>query len=260
MPLVYTPDMIFIRGRPLVGIEDFGPSSLIPQGWEAMSVPMDRLSSVAYALAPGDSIDVMLSFTFLAIDEEFQTLLNNSVTFYLQGEAGEDGQPARPTIFVVDPYGRFEQLPTGDIAHVKPSENFQRPLPVSVILQNARVIQVGPWTPRLPAQPPTPTPDPNAATPTPGSGPPTPTSAPPNVLLVALPPQQLLFLKYALEVSSDIDFALRAVNDGQLYAVQGVDLNYLLQQFDIAIPPNYDYLLGGPSQPLPTEVPAVSAP
>lgn len=235
-----------VRDPREIGQEQYGPSSLIPAGWVAMAVPMDRLSGVTYGLAPGDSIDVMLSFTLSAIDEEFQTLLNNSVTFYLESPAaeGEDG-PARPSIFIIDPYGRFENLPTGDVAHIKPSETFQRPVPISVILQNARVIQVGAWTPREPAQAPTPTPDPNAPTPTPSGVPPTPTPAAPNVLLVALPPQQQLFLKYALETSADIDFALRGVNDGQLYTVQNVDLNYLLQQFNIVIPPNYDFTAGG---------------
>jgi hypothetical protein len=65
------------------------------------------------------------------------------------------------------------------------------------------------------------------------------------VLLIALPPQQQLFLKYALEVNADIDFALRGVNDPQLYAVEEVDFNYLLRQFDITIPPNTVFTIGG---------------
>jgi hypothetical protein len=64
-------------------------------------------------------------------------------------------------------------------------------------------------------------------------------------LLIALPPQQQLFLKYALEVNADIDFALRGVNDPQLYAIEGVDFNYLLEQFDIIIPPNAAFSIGG---------------
>jgi hypothetical protein len=84
---------------------------------------------------------------------------------------------------------------------------------------------------------PTPTPDPNAA--------PTPTPSLPDVVLVALPPQQLLFLKYAVETSADIDFAIRAANDGQLYTVQNVDIQYLLSQFDIQVPPNFNYTIGG---------------
>jgi hypothetical protein len=236
-----------VRDPTLIGVENFGPSSLVPQGWVALAVPMDRLSSVAYGLAPGDTIDIMLSFTLSAIDEQFQTLLSNSATFYLEETVGEgESEEARPTIFIVDPYGRFETLPTNDVAHVGPSEDTERPTAVGVILQNARVVNVGTYQPRPPAMPPTPTPEPDAPTPTPDPNAiPTPTPAPPDVLLIALPPQQQLFMDYALEVNGDIDFALRGVNDGQLYSVQNVDFNYLLQQFNIAIPPNTTYTIGG---------------
>jgi Flp pilus assembly protein CpaB len=209
---------------------------------------MDRLSSIGYALAPGDSVDVMLSFSLSAIDEEFQTLLANSITFFVQAQpTGEEGgEEPIPSLVIIDPYGRFETLPTGDIAMIGPSEDSQRPVPISVILQNARVIQVGDYLATGPAQPPTPTPDPAAETPTPDPAAfPTATPELPNVVLVALPPQQLLFLKYAVETSADIDFALRAANDGQLYTVQNVDINYLLTQFDIQIPPNFNYTIGG---------------
>jgi hypothetical protein len=70
---------------------------------------------------------------------------------------GPEGLQLEGTIFVIDPYGRFEVLGTGDSAHVAPSEDTQRPVPISVILQNARVIEVGTFSPRQPAQPPTPT-------------------------------------------------------------------------------------------------------
>jgi hypothetical protein len=208
-----------------------------------MAVPMDRLNSVAYGFAPGDSVDIMLSFTLNPVDQDFQTLLFNSATFYLQQE-GEEGTTTS-NIFVIDPYGRFETIATGDLAHIGPSEDPQRPIPVSIILQNARVIEVGTYEPSVPAIPPTPTPDPNEPTPTPGGPPPTPTPPPPDVTLLALPPQQQLFLKYALETNGDIDFALRSVGDGQLYTVQQVDINYLLQQFGINVPPNTVFSIGG---------------
>ena len=239
-----------VRDPTLIAQEDFGPASLIPPGWQAIGVPMDRLSSVGYSLAAGDSVDVMLSFSLSAIDEEFQTLLANSITFFIQSQStGEDGGPAGeaiPGLLIIDPYGRFEELPTGDIAMIGPSEASQRPLPVSVILQNARVVQVGAYSPPQSAQLPTPTVDPSEPTATPDpNAVPTPTPELPNVVLVALPPQQLLFLKYAVETSADIDFAIRAANDGQLYTVQNVNLDYLLQQFDITIPPNFNYTIGG---------------
>ncbi len=232
-----------VRDPTLIGVETFGPSSLVPPGWVAMAIPSDRLNSVAYGYAPGDSVDIMLSFTLNPLDQEFQTLLSNSASFFLQQE-GPTGVN-QGNIFVIDPYGRFETIATGDLAHIAPSEDPPRPVPVSVLLQQARIIQVGKYNPPLPVLPPTPTPDPNEPTPTPGGPPPTPPPPPPEVVLVALNPQQQLFLKYAIETTADIDFALRGVDDAQIYTIEQLDISYLLGQFGIDVPPNAIFSIGG---------------
>lgn len=256
---------------PRLAGEDYGPSSLIPPGFVAVAIPMDRLSSVAYALSAGDSIDIMLSFVFYKVDPQFQTLLQNSATFPIEVvQEGNEGETITTTTFlVVDPLGRFEELPTGDLAHITPNGD-GRPVPVSMILQNAKVIQVGEWEPVPPVQAATPTPepvqDPNAS-PTPDTGVPvvqvTPTLPTPSVLLVALSPQQQLFLKYAIESNANIDYALRGVGDGQLYSVENISLDYLLQRFNIEVPLAIEYTLGGisvtvtppPSESVPEEAP-----
>ena len=89
----------------LTAVEEVGPSSLIPPGFIAQAVPMDSLSGVGYALSEGDYVDILISFVIKEIDPQFQTLLENSITFYLPGEEGT------PTVLIVDPYGRFEELP-----------------------------------------------------------------------------------------------------------------------------------------------------
>jgi Flp pilus assembly protein CpaB len=232
-----------VRDPTLIGVETFGPSSLVPPGWVAMAVPMDRLNSVAFGYAPGDSVDIMLSFTLNPLDQEFQTLLSNSASFFLQQE-GPTGV-SQGNIFVIDPYGRFETIATGDLAHIAPSEDPPRPVPVSVLLQQARIVHVGTYNPPLPVLPPTPTPDPNEPTPTPGGPPPTPPPPPPEVVLVALNPQQQLFLKYAIETTADIDFALRGEDDAQIYTIEQLDISYLLGQFGIDVPPNAIFSIGG---------------
>jgi Flp pilus assembly protein CpaB len=235
----------------LVGVEEYGPSSLIPPGFIAASVPLDRLSGVAYALDEGDYIDIMMTFYFYQIDEQFQTYLENAAVFFLEDTVettteGAEGETVTEAtnIFVLWPYGRFEELPTGDTVHVYGSE-YQRPVPISMILQNARVIQVGNWAPPEPVMPATPTPVPledGEPTPTPAPGQIPPTTTPyPDVLLVALTPQQQLFLKYAVESRADIDFALRGANDNQLYTVQNVDVNFILERFNIEVPPGFNY-------------------
>lgn len=238
-----TRDM-FVGDPTLVGVEDFGPSSLIPEGFVAQAVPMDRLSGVAYALAPGDSLDVMLTFYISRVDRDFQTLLENSATFFLESVDEESGEITR-SVFIIDPLGRIEELPTGDSAMIVPSESERRPVRVSIILQNAKVVHVGTWSPDDAAAVPTntPTPDPEATATPEGVIVPTATPPPNDVVLLALSPQQQLVLKYALETAADVDYALRASNDGQIYTVENVDLAYLLDRFGIELPVDDDYTL-----------------
>jgi Flp pilus assembly protein CpaB len=241
-----------------VGLESYGPSSLIPPGYVAQSVPMNRLTGVGYGVSEGDYVDIMVTFFFRQIDEEFQTYLPNDAAFYLeeQIEAVEEsgtGDPlaiiSEPVIFFVSPIGRFEELPTGDLAHISPNEDdvAPRPVPVTMIIQNARVVQVGQY--RLPGNPadliPTPTPEAVAEgepTPTPlPAAIPTATPSPADVVVVALQPQQQLLLRYAVEVNAQVFFALRGVNDGQLYSVENMTLDFLLERFNVEVPPNLGY-------------------
>jgi Flp pilus assembly protein CpaB len=247
----------------LIGIEKAGPSSLIPEGSIAAAIPMDRLSGVAYGLDEGDLVDIMITFLFYQIDEEFQTYLQNEGVFILQDsfagtEAVTDGTgeevAAAPEVFVISPYGRFEQLPNGDLAHISPSE-FQRPVPIAMIVQKATVIQVGAWKPPALAQPPTPVPtavpEDAEVTPTPFTQV-TPIAEPPDVLVVALTPQQQLLMKYAVETNADIDFALRGFDvlgnpDTTDYTVENVNLEFILQRFGFELPPELGISLDIPA-------------
>jgi hypothetical protein len=261
-----------------IGLQTFGPSSLIPPGYVAQAVPMDRLTSVGYGMSEGDYVDIMVTFLFYQIDEEFQTYLPNDAAFYLeeQIEAVEEaGSPAilltQPVIFLVTPFGRFEELPTGDLAHISPNleDVIPRPVPVTMIIQNARVIQVGQY--EVPPDPadliPTATPEPleeGQATPTPPpAATPTPTAMPDDVVVVALQPQQQLLLRYAVGVNAQVFFALRGVNDGQLYSVENMTLDFLLERFNVEVPPNLGYsveTLVREVTPTPTGQPEEEAP
>jgi Flp pilus assembly protein CpaB len=236
-----TNDLLVSDPR-LSGIEDYGPSSLIPEGFVAQAVPMDRLSSVAYGFDNGDFVDIMVTFMVAEVDPEFQTLLRNSASFILEEPAGEEGTTVRQ-VYTIPAFGRFDELPTGDLGLVLPSEETQRPMRVSIILQGAKVVNVGTWSPADAPSIPTPTPTPNPeATPTPEAGAvPTATPTPPDVVLLALSPQQQLFLRYALDVGADVDYALRSVEDGQVFSIENVDLTYTLQRFNIEIPVDFEY-------------------
>lgn len=253
-----------------VGQSDYGPSSLIPQGFVAMSVPYTRTSGVGGGIAAGDSVDILISFLLSPVDEEFQTKLHNNAILYINEEVeteNEDGSitvTTRRVPFLISPQGRYEELPTGDLANVAPSEESARGQHVAFVIQNARVIEVGQWIPPVPPLLPTPTlspeqeeefaetgQDPNAAEVSLSelaslvndqiANLKDPLQA--DSILIALPPQQQVFLKYAVETNSSIDFALRGSADGQLYAIDNVSLDYVLERFNIEIPPNFTYVV-----------------
>lgn len=249
----------------VVGLVEYGPSSLIPQGFIAMGVPIENdVAAVAFALDEGDFVDVLISFDLYQIDEEFQTYLENDAIFFVSSTLDsdelaedEDGESSgegddESLITLITPFGRIEDLPNGDLALVSPSDPIGRPIHIGLVLQNAKVIQVGAYM--LPgdllAQLPTPTPEAlEEGEPTPTPGPaqlPTETPPPPATVVLALAPQQQLLLKHAIEVGADIDFALRGSSDNQLFPVENVDLGLLLELFGIEVPPNFDYTLEEP--------------
>lgn len=259
-----------------IGEELIGPSSLIPPGFVAQSVPLrtfldvnGQIASVGFGIAEGDYVDVLILLAMHEIDEEFQTYLPNDAKFFIEefNESEDDPENeelAGVRIFTISPFGRFEELPTGDLAHISQQER-SREFIIGMIIQNAKVIQVGQYIPPPPAvsrlATPTPTPVPEGEpTPTPIASGPTATPLPPDVITLALQPQQQLLLRYAIETGADIDLALRGVNDGQLYSVENVDLSFLLERFDIELPPNFGYSIDN-GQPLfdlqitPTPVP-----
>src|SRR5690606_2001626 len=45
----------------------------VNQGHVAIAMPVNRYSGAAYAMRPGDMVDVMMSLQFVKIDDEFQT-------------------------------------------------------------------------------------------------------------------------------------------------------------------------------------------
>lgn len=243
----------------LDGQIDYGPSSLIPPGYLAMSMPLDRLGGVAYALESGDFVDILVTFVLFPVDEQFQSRLPNDATFFLENITEGSVDPNDPEgaaaaelnsdLYTLSPFGRFETLADGSIVHVSPAEATQRGVHVSFVIQNAKVIQVGPFEPPLPPQLPTvtPTPDPNTTSGEFSDAPADqaqPTPVPPaDVIVLALPPQQQLVLKYAVETNSIIDYALRGVNDGELYAVDNVTFDYIVDRFNVEIPPDFAYIV-----------------
>ncbi|MDX1524071.1 MAG: Flp pilus assembly protein CpaB, partial [Anaerolineae bacterium] len=127
----------------------------IPAGRVAVAYPFDRQSSVAYAIQPGDYVDILITAFFQDVDEEFQTRLPNKIRFFV-AEVDEDLNPTGVfTLTNVLTEGRFGVASDNIPALVFPSEA-QIPRRVAQLtVPAAKVIRVGPW---LEEPPPTPEP------------------------------------------------------------------------------------------------------
>jgi pilus assembly protein CpaB len=210
---------------------------LVPQGRVAVAFPIDEQSSVAYAIQPGDYVDVLIVASFLDYDQEFQTKLPNLISFLsLSQVAGVEGEAINTYDFTAQTdEGRFE-IPPGlppEIpgTYVYPREP-QRPRRVAQLtVQAAKVLRVGPWI-DLPSEQPQPTEE----------GQPPPPPAPPNIVTLAVDSQDALVLLWARQSEMYMELALRAPETEEArYQPEAVTLQYMLARFNIAVPPKLEY-------------------
>lgn len=210
-----------------------------------ISIPVDPtgLGQVAYALQPGDHIDVNMSFLFIDVDETFQTRRPNTITVITILEDGTIGF-TEPRLGREEPSNNF---PNGII--VGPSEEQQRPrLVTQRTIQNALVIHVG-WfppdgivygatptafeVPEVVAQPTT------SGSTAPVSLPATSTPYMPMILTIGVTPQDALVMTWAMDSNIPITLTLRpAVGSAALDdPTEAVSLEYILREFGIDDPP-----------------------
>jgi len=226
-----------VRGMPLLegmltelpgefGAKGSDAALHIPENKVAYAMPIARYSSVAWALQPGDHVDVILSLLMVDLDEEFQSTLPNDYTCVSPAE-GEECQSGM--------MGRLESLPNGWIVNTTPSEG-QRPRLVSQLtIQNATVLQVGEWTQEM-APEPTPTPEAAEGTED-GEEAPPPPPPPVRPVTLAVSRQEAIALDYAQAIGARVNFVLRRADDESASTTESVTLRYLMDQYNIELPP-----------------------
>jgi Flp pilus assembly protein CpaB len=216
------------------------------EGRRAYAIPLDAQGGVAWAIQPGDRVDVLASLNLMPVDEEFQTQLPNEFTPLepVGGVPGEEGetqgglQPGQRY-----PYGRFESLPGGENAFIVPSDT-QLPvyLVVQMTVQDAIVWNVGVWedeeegaaavaeSPQeeggvLGAGEQAQQPQPEA---------PELQETPSNDYVTLLvTPQDALVLKYLYEMGADLDLALRSAGNDAPVITEPIWLRYVLDKYQI---------------------------
>lgn len=218
----------------------------IPSGYIAIAVPVTRLSSVAYALREGDHVDVLMSFRFMDVDEEFQTELpNNAVLLDVDEETGE-------LVVREYPVGREERGIFGDTIMMVPGDGEKAiQQTTQLVIDNAVVLHVGNWPlsdlnqPIVVTPEPTPTPVPEGEAPADGqtaSAQTAPTPIPslpvPDVVTLIMPRQDALIMKYAIEQGASIDLALRSAADDDVQGIttDPVTLSYIINSRNVTPP------------------------
>ena len=208
-------------------------AAILPSGLVAVSVPITRLTSVAYALQDGDRVDVILSMLFVDVDDTFQTISPNFITLFSFAEGGIE--------FSETIQGRPDSTSLGP-AIIGPSERQRPRLATQRTVQNALVVHVGefPLDGNFIGVPPTPSPVPSEdeEEPTSGEGTPVPTPTPnlPTVVTLGVTPQDAVVLVWAVEAKLPITMALRSASDNAREATQAVTLDFILANFNISPP------------------------
>lgn len=212
----------------------------VDQGKVAVAFPIDRFVGAAYALRPGDHVDVLMSLTLLQLDAEFQSTLPN-LGQRVDEEALLDGQP-----FLLEEgqEGRLEPLNLGAVSHVvevRPGED-QAQIPrrvTQLTLQQVEVLWMGSWfdslrdAQRLAED--SVAPDAAAVSVTLAPTPQRPEERP-DVVILSLPAQEALVLKWALEAGLSIHLALRAQGDQTVFVTTSVSLPQMVEQGGLTVP------------------------
>jgi Flp pilus assembly protein CpaB len=250
----------------------------VDQGEVAIAFPINQLSGLAFAMRPGDKVDLLMTLRLVAIDPEFRTALPNFVQRVIEPELREGGQFL---IEDVTPQGRLEFIEeVGQVAEIIPSsiyiegQDFEpgSPIPKRVTqltIQQADVLWVGTWKSQEEilaaeaAEAPQTSPDlaataaeseaetteeqmadANCISVFTGAVIPCPVirrATTPDVVILGMTSQDALALKYALERGIDIDLALRSQGDESNFVTASVSLPQIIEQGGLAVPPPADF-------------------
>ncbi len=215
-------------------------AAVLPSDRVAVAIPVNRQTSVAYAIREGDRVDVIISMLFVDVDEIFQTISPNNITLF---SIKDDG-----TIeFVSGVAGRPDQTTLGP-AIIGASERQRPRLVTQRTIQDALVLRVGdfPLIGDYIGVPPTPTPlpDDTAQEGVGGATPVPPTPIPlPDIVTLGVTPQYAVFLVWAIEAKLPLTLALRSATDTSRVPTQPVTLDYIMNEFRIDLPARRDYAI-----------------
>jgi Flp pilus assembly protein CpaB len=248
----------------------------IPRGMVAISIPINRLSSVSYAPQPGDHVNVIATLLMVDLDTDYQTITPNQSAAVIGAgpgviigaesanevaiEANTDMTKVTGQAVTGGPsslLGRTEIDPLLEqTLYAVPSES-QRPRLVSqTLLQDAIVLGVGEFPlSDIVEEEPVPTPDVPSVEATPGSPEytgeytseypveETAKAEPklPDLITLVVNPQDAVTLNYLIYTGSQLTLALRPSGDDTRVQTEATTMDFLLKQYNIPVPVKLPY-------------------
>ena len=249
----------------------------IPRGMVAISIPINRLSSVSYAPQTGDHVNVIATLLLVDLDTDYQSISPNRNAAVLGAGPGVVVGSESADAVSVDANTDMTKVtgqtigagPTSVIGrtmidplleqtfYAVPSEP-QRPRLVSqTLLQDAIVLGVGDFAlPSEEEEPPTPTAEP----PPPAEGDPAaeetssaytdeysdleiekPEPKLPDLITLVVSPQDAVTLNYLVYAGSQLTLALRPSGDDTRVQTEATTMDFLLTQYNIPVPVRLPY-------------------
>ncbi len=201
----------------------------IPVGKVAVAFPIGQLSDVGYAVGAGDHVDLMVSFSVVDVNQDGQyplTPFNQELLDQLKST----GVPTDQAL----------QLAVAQLGKAQ-----QPRLLSQLTIQNIEVLFVGEWPAdgQLPKPASSTTSTGSNQAPPPPAGTPTPLPPRPTMLILLVDHQQALILQWLREAKVTVDLALRAAADNAPVSTDTVSYQYLLTNFNIAIPPKVNTII-----------------
>lgn len=230
---------------------------LIPAQKVAVSIPISRLSSGSYAPQAGDHVNVIVTLLFIELDTDFQSKLPNvtaaviapgpNLLLWSSTSTQQNQESSTASLNTADQLKNITaQVASGGVVaslgralldpvldqtfYLVPSES-QRPRMVSQsLIQDVLVLHVGNFELEttqpvvVEAGQPTPTPAPQVVRST------------PDLITLVVSPQDAVTLNYLIFSGAQLTLALRPPNDATIAQTQAVTLDYLVNNYQIALP------------------------
>lgn len=226
-----------VSDRPGMNQPGSEAAKVISPGLVAISIPINRLDAVAFAIRDGDHVNIIATTLFVDLDASFQSILPNTFGHVVNAGVPPDAAPLVVLGEVGDQHsgGRAELDPTLNQAiYYVPSEP-QRPRLVSqMVLQDIQVLHVGTFSL---VDAPVATPDPSQANAAPTAAP----VARPDIITLIVTPQDAVSLTYMMNTGVKLTLTLRAPDDTTRAETEAATLQYLLSQYAIPVPAKLPY-------------------